>query len=235
MGSRICSLKKRLGKTQLSDGTRIGGRGRLTDKVIDNLQVYYGKAIRNNTQSIEDMSNAVLEIWHHTRSTDKNPDHNLCPEEETSWCGYQRDLAKNTQEYLHSHPLPKAVSDSILPVLIDHSKSQLSMVVHNQNEAFNALIWQRATKETHSSLPTVKLATFLAVGIFNNEAKAIPDVLENLGIKPGCETKKCFKRIDHDRLRHSVRKSSDKQKKEKRSDKQKRGILTICLKRKVPV
>ena len=130
MGSRICSLKKRLGKTQLSDGKRIGGRGRLTDKVIDNLQVYYGKAIRNNTQSIEDMSNAVLAIWHHTRSTDTNPDHKLCPEGETSWCGYQRDLAKNTQEYLHSHLLLKAVSDSILPVFIDHSKSQLSMVVH---------------------------------------------------------------------------------------------------------
>ena len=95
---RLHSLKRRLGKTRLSDGKGIGGRGRLTDKVIDNLQVYYGQAIRNNTHIIEDMENAVLAIWHHTRSTDANPDHDLCPQGETSWCGYQRELAKNTQE-----------------------------------------------------------------------------------------------------------------------------------------
>jgi hypothetical protein len=231
MGSRLRSLKKRLGKTHLSDGKGIGGKGRLTDKVIDNLQVYYGKAIRNNTHSIEDMENAVLAIFHHTRSTDENPDHNLCPEGETSWCGYQRDLAKNTNEYSHSHPLPEAVSDSILPVFTDLSKSRLlSSCLHggtqNQNEAFNALIWQRATKETHSSLPTVELATFLAVGIFNNGAKAILDILENLGIKPGCQTKKCLKKIDYDRLRHSTRKSSDKQKnKRKKIRQRKKGYI----------
>ena len=123
---RLHSLKRRLGKTRLSDGKGIGGRGRLTDKVIDNLQVYYGQAIRNNTHIIEDMENAVLAIWHHTRSTDANPDHDLCPEGETSWCGYQRELAKNTQEYSHNHPLPEAVSDSILPSFTNLSKSQLS-------------------------------------------------------------------------------------------------------------
>ena len=36
------------------------------------------------------------------------------------------------------------------------------------------------------------------------EETAILAVLENLGIKPGCQTKKCPKRIDYDRLRHSV-------------------------------
>ena len=94
-------------------------------------------------------------------------------------------ILKNT----HSHPLPKAVSDSILPVFTDLSKSQLlSSCLHggaqNQSEAFNALIWQRATKETHSNLPTVELATFLAVGIFNNGAKAILAELENRGARP---------------------------------------------------
>ena len=70
--------------------------------------------------------------------------------------------------------------------------------MQNQNVTFNALIWQRATKETFSRLPIVELSTFLAVGIFNNGAKAILDVLGNLGIKPGCQTKKCLKKIDYD-------------------------------------
>ena len=145
-GRDLRSLKKRLGKTFLSDGKGIGGKGRLTDKVIDNyLQVYYGKAIRNNTHSIKDMENAVLAIFHHTRSTDANPDHKLCPKGETSWCVFQRDLAKNTHEYSHSHPLSEAVSDSILPVFTDLSKSQpqssyLHSGTQNQNEASNTLI-----------------------------------------------------------------------------------------------
>ena len=218
MGSRLHSLKKRLGKTKLGDGKSIGGRGRLTDKVIGNLQVYYGKAIRNNTHSIEDMEMAVMAIWHHTRSTDQKPENKFCPSGEKSWCGYQRALAKNdTSEYSHGHPLPEAVSNSILQAFKDLSKSELlSSCLHggtqNQNEAFNALIWQRATKETHSSLTTVKLATFLAVAVFNNGATTLTEVLENLGINTGSHSRKACKKLDYDRLRQAIRKSSEEHK-----------------------
>ena len=64
LGSRLRSLKKRLGKNHLEDGKPIGGKGRLTDKVIDKLQVYYGKAIRQNTHSVDAMQNAIMAIWH---------------------------------------------------------------------------------------------------------------------------------------------------------------------------
>ena len=43
--------------------------------------------------------------------------------------------------------------------------------MQNKNEAFNALIWQRATRETHSSLPTEQLVTYLAVGQSMMDAK----------------------------------------------------------------
>ena len=62
MGSRLRSLKKRSGNKKMSDGKSLGGKGRLTDKLIDSLQVYYGKAIRGNTHSIEAMNNAVMTI-----------------------------------------------------------------------------------------------------------------------------------------------------------------------------
>ena len=39
----------------LADGKGIGGNGRLTDKLINKLQVYYGKAIRQNTHDIDCM------------------------------------------------------------------------------------------------------------------------------------------------------------------------------------
>ena len=115
LSSRLCSLKKRLGKNRLEGGKPIGGKGRLTDKVIDKLQVYYGKAIRQNTHSVHAMQNAIMAIWHHSKSTEDNPDHDLCPEGENLWCGFQKDTAKGTLAYIHKDPIPEAVANAILP------------------------------------------------------------------------------------------------------------------------
>ena len=90
MGVRLHSRNKCLGRTKLSYGRSIDGCSRLNDKVIDNVQVYYRKANRNNAHSIKDMEKAIMAIWHHTKSTDKKPDHKLCPTGEKSWCGYQQ-------------------------------------------------------------------------------------------------------------------------------------------------
>ena len=97
LGSRLRSLKKRLCQTRLEDDKSIGGSGRLTKTTIDKLPVYYGKAIRNNSHDLQAMKNAVMATWHHTQSTDQSPDHDLCPPGEDSWCGFQRDIAKELQ------------------------------------------------------------------------------------------------------------------------------------------
>ena len=101
---------------RLEDGKTIGGAGRLTKTTIDKLQVYYGKAIRNNSHDLQAMKNVVMEIWHHMQSTNERPDHDLCPPGDDSWCGFQRDVAKGTSDYQHNHPLPKAAVNSILPI-----------------------------------------------------------------------------------------------------------------------
>ena len=64
-GLKVTVTKKKwLGTTCLPDGKGIGGKGRLTDKLIDKLQVYNGKAIRQNTHDIDCMQNAVMDIWY---------------------------------------------------------------------------------------------------------------------------------------------------------------------------
>ena len=93
------------------------GTGRLTKSKIYQLQVYYGRAIRNNTHDIQSIQDAVMAIWFHTHSTDDNLDHDLCPPGENSWCGFQRDLEKGTSDYEHAHPLPGAVANTIHPVM----------------------------------------------------------------------------------------------------------------------
>ena len=221
MGSRLRSLKKRLGQTRLDDGKSVGGTGRLTLGTINRLQVYYGRAIRNNTHDIHQMQNAVMAIWHHSQSTDDNPDHDLCPPGEDSWCGYQKDQALGTSDYEHSNLLPRAVADTIRPIFEDLSdENLLKRCVHggtqNQNESINALIWQRATKETHSGLNTVELAVYLAVSHFNDGAGSIILVLQELGISAGVHCKNMCHKLDHDRLRHARRKSTEHSKKRRR-------------------
>ena len=121
-------------------------------------------AITNNAHSVKGMQDAIWAIWYHMQSTDENPDRSRCPVGEDSCCGFQRDVAKKTLTYTRKNPLPKAVATAIYPVFEALAAEELlSGCLHggmqNQNEAFNALIWQRATKETHSSLPTMQLAT----------------------------------------------------------------------------
>ena len=74
MRSRLRALKKRSFKTHLADGKLIWERERLTDNVIDSMQVYYGKSIRNNTYSVKAMQDAIWAIWYHMRYTDQNPE-----------------------------------------------------------------------------------------------------------------------------------------------------------------
>ena len=193
----------------------------MTDKTIDSLQVYYGKAIRENTHDIGAMQNAVMAIWHHTQATDDNPDHDLCPPAEHLWCGFQRDQANGTTDYSHEHPLPPAVAKAILPSFEALSdRDFLSRCLHggtqNRNEAINALIWQRATKEKHSGLPVIELATFLAVAHFNDGAASLLLDLQELGIAPGVHSVAACDKLDSTRMHHSNRKSSEPAKKRRK-------------------
>ena len=133
------------------------------------------------------MQDSISAIWYDMQSTD---DHGRCPVGEDSWCGFQRHVAKKTTTYPPTNLLPKAVVSAIYTVFKALTAEELpSGCLHgrtqNQNEAINALIWQSATKEIHSNLPTVELATYLAVGHFNDGSRTILSVLENLGVDPG--------------------------------------------------
>lgn len=46
MGTRLRKLKQKFGSKPLADDKPIKGAGRLTDKIIDKFQSFYGNAIR---------------------------------------------------------------------------------------------------------------------------------------------------------------------------------------------
>ncbi|OXU26355.1 hypothetical protein TSAR_000652 [Trichomalopsis sarcophagae] len=89
-------VQKRFGtqRTNLKENKKLGGKGKLTDKIINTLQTYYGNAIRAHPDSIEDITRAIWAIFYHKASTDQNPQHMQCPPRSDSWCKYQKAVAE---------------------------------------------------------------------------------------------------------------------------------------------
>ncbi|GFV66806.1 hypothetical protein TNCV_3724461 [Trichonephila clavipes] len=73
MGTRLRKLILVYSKKKLSDGKTIGGKGRLTDSLIDKLAHYYGNAIRCNSTRVKEMLKAIWAVWGPSCSTDDEP------------------------------------------------------------------------------------------------------------------------------------------------------------------
>lgn len=75
----------------------MGGKGKLTDRMIDRLQNYYGIAIRSNVGNLSEMKKAIYaSLMHCASSKDRNL-HCYCPEGADSWCRFNRDIANGTK------------------------------------------------------------------------------------------------------------------------------------------
>lgn len=184
MGTRLRKCKK--------DHKGIGGRNKLTAKMIDKLTVYYGLAIRRNFDSVERMRDAVWATFYHYSSTKDHPQHQLCPQGSTSWCEWQRanaDASLGSYEQTYK-PLSADVLNAIRPIYQDLSndallKRCLGGYTQNANESFNNVIWRMAPKSTNSSATIIQIATFLAVGLFNEGSQSLLRVMRNMGITVG--------------------------------------------------
>ena len=118
MGKHLLNLKSTT-KGKFDDGQSIGGRGRLTEAKIKQLQKYYRLAIRQNTikkvkptkQEVEvagyAMKKNVIAILHHcVKAKNFAQQHRFCPPGESSWCKWQQDKATGTSTYSNDDCLP---------------------------------------------------------------------------------------------------------------------------------
>ena len=118
MGSALRRLVVEYKGKFLSDSKKISGTGRHTKKVIDKLQNYYGMAIRSNVGDLCGMMMAVQATLHHMTSTDDQPVHHMCSEDENSWCSYNKVKAGNKlDEYKHDFdPILQAIVQLLKPI-----------------------------------------------------------------------------------------------------------------------
>ena len=78
----------------------LGGKGKLTDSMIDKMQNYYGIAIRSNTGDLEAMKKSILASLFHCASNDEHPWHSTyCPPGKDSWCRYISTKNQNLQAW----------------------------------------------------------------------------------------------------------------------------------------
>lgn len=187
LGTRLRNLKK---SANLKGGKAKKGERTLTGAYIDTLASYYGKAIRENHDSTENMKRAIQAVFYHESSTDDEPMHHLCPYGNLSWCKFRRAQEKGQlSTFRHKPTLSKATWQAIKPVFEKLSESELLKrciggYTQNRNESLNSSIWKFAPKKTYSGFDSLRIAVALATAKFNDGSASIIEIGRDLGLKP---------------------------------------------------
>ena len=216
LGTALRKLKK--SGVVDEDGKVVKFKGRLTDKAIDSLNVYYGGAIRNSNGSVDNMVQAIDASFLHSTSTDSHPLHMKCPEhkppDKISWCKFKVAEHEKAPMPAHKPLIPRDLAKYIRPVYQRLANRDLLQrctlgATQNQNESFNNLIWLHAFKTQMLGLPTVQLAVNIAILIFNKGREmAMRDLFRTLGIETTQQSTEQQKRLDRLRLYKSEKKSA---------------------------
>ena len=219
VGNRLRKLKK--------DRKDLGGRGkgkgkgkgkddRLTNAKIDQLQNYFGIALRQHVGDLDKMVNGCMASMYHVANY-----HEKCPKSADTWCQYWKDKNERTDLHKNKGNMATDVRKAILPIYQDLCKrSNLEKCLHgktqNANESFNGMVWNRVPKATHVGLNILSVGVYDAIAHFNYGEKATLDIYRLLNIKPGVYTSQACEKVNKSRKRRSVYRMSDKQKKRRK-------------------
>lgn len=207
IGTRLRNLKK--------EAKHLGGRGKLTGKLIDEMSIYYGLAIRRNIDSIDNMRKEIYATLYHKISTDENPQHDRCPEGEDSWCSWQRAKASHTLElYTHKPAMPMQVFDAVQPIYKDLTREDLLSrclggFTQNANESLNSIVWSIAPKTISSGKTVVDIATDIAVITFNCGFQGLLDVMSTFQLKINTQLYNFVMEVDRRRVTAANRSASN--------------------------
>ncbi|GFX32149.1 uncharacterized protein TNCV_1130811 [Trichonephila clavipes] len=226
MGTRLRRLKAQLKGQILSDGKCLSGKNRLTEHEIDNLQSYYGSAIRRNHSSVQNMRQAIWAIFLHKLSTDEYPQHGFCPIGEDSWCGFKKAEASG-KSYKYKNSLPVTVVETMRPIFRDLShpdllKKCLHRKTQNPNESFHNVVWSHVPKATFVQIETFSLGVYDAVCSFNDGNASKLKMLQKMGVEPGEYSVSAMKLLDRERLMKAIYAFSGRSKKIRKDKRRKR-------------
>ena len=221
MGTSLREYKKRMRGKKLTDGKTVGGAGRLTDRVIDSIQNYYGKAIRANKGNLNGMDNDIFAIYDHMIRDDEKPiivQHSRCPKGKSTWCKYWKDIQEKTNTYDEDKRLPSVFQKELKPIFDRLSEEGLLKrcllgVTQNQNEALHGILWKICPKTTFCGKRKIIIAACKALCQFNQGSSTLVEMMKLCKLKPGVNTIRALREADNRRLKSTSIKVSLKYKK----------------------
>ena len=215
---RLGTRLRNLVKAHKGTNQPLAGRGKLTEKVINSMQNFYGLAIRSNTGNLYAMRKAVYAIlFHFTDTPNLATRHMFCPREQNSWCKY---WALDKKDYKSKCSIPVWIKELLLPI-IKHLQSNelLSKCLHgetqNANEALNGVIWTRIPKRVFVGRTTLEIGAYSSVLAYNDGTEGILEVLNAFGLR-GTISEISATTLNKDRVKQMKRKSSDEGKKRRK-------------------
>ena len=233
-------MQKRLGtrlrnKVTEYKGTKspISGKGKLTEKIINSMQNFYGLAIRQNCESLYLMKKLLVQYYGivpnlikmmkkvKTRGKSIAIDfaHKVVPAGANSKKLEQSGSDKSG--YNNSINIPKFIHDLIKPIFVKLSSDELlSECQHGQtqngNEALNNMIWTKCPKAIFVERPLLEMSVNSAILEYNEGSTGVFKEFDIFNISPGI----CSVRLSRKRGRISVvgmvRKSSEEGKKRRK-------------------
>lgn len=212
MGTRLRNLKKKV--------KGLGGKEKLTAKLIDQLTIYYGLSIRRNPSSIENMKNDIWATVYHKMSTDEHPQHEKCS---ATWCDWKKAQAAGTLDTFHHNPqISKDVFKAIKPIYEELSRDELlnrclGGYTQNNNESFNATVWSLAPKSYSSGKKVLDIAVSIAVCWFNDGMKSILQIMKVLKMDLGVQSYNFCLESDAKRVKYAEQSLTDAAKKARSS------------------
>ena len=211
LGNRLRLLRKQYKNTS----TPLSGRGRLTDKIINSLQNYFGLAIRQNQGELYAMKKAIGAIlWHSTEFEDPEYRHRFCPWGNDSWCKWQKSKSLVGCKFKEKQGMPLWIHEILKPVFQNLSEEELlSKCLHGQtqncNEALNNIIWTECPKNVFVEREVLEIGVNSAILEFNEETKGFYKVLNAVNMQPGIITEHSSSKKLSKKLRNTVKKQSD--------------------------
>ena len=219
MGAALRNYKNKCKGTVLPDGKTVGGAGRLTDRVVDHIQTYYGYAIRNNKGCEEKIIKAVWAIFYHMilgPSYERvATQHSYCPPGKDSWCKYQKDMFFGTNTYDRAKCIPFVFRGELKPIFNRLSSQELLQscskgLTQNQNESLNSVLWAKCSKRVFVGKDRFTIAVCEAITTFNDGARSTQSLFEKLNLSCGMNTVKALNFVNKKRLQNAQLKVSSK-------------------------
>lgn len=167
VGKRLYrAIKKIIGDWAEKDVILNGSKaGSLTEEKVKKLQGYYSGAIRKNAPDVAAMKLAIFATIYHCSSTNEDPQHDLCPVGDKSWCFWQRAVAEGREPDDHSIMktfVRPEVARKLLPAYETLTRTDLlekctQKGTQNANECIHNSIWLKCPKNKGTTKKKVEV------------------------------------------------------------------------------